>query len=429
MAVGEGSIAEELGIEAEDSLVGLNGTATFDVFDYHAAMADPSIEVLIEKATGEQWLLEVEKEEFEDLGLTFDDGLMDEMRTCANNCVFCFIHQNPKGVMRDSIYFCDDDYRMSLMHGSYVTLTNMDADDVNRIITQRMSPINISVHSTDKNRRSYMMDNRRAGKSLKFLKQLADGGITMGFQIVLCKGLNDGDYLDRTIEDLSKLVPHGGGGFSLSVVPAGLTRYRAENGLAHLVPLSTFDCMSLVVQIEEWQERFLKELGTRFVFLADEVYVKAGANLPSYDDYEDFLQLENGVGMLTSFAHEFNRHREEMSPPAVKITVVTGRAAYDFMRNLIPPEMQVDVKMIRNDFYGENVTVAGLLTGQDIIKQLKGKPLGDMLVLPSSCLRHGEEVLLDDVTMADIAKELGVRVSAVNPTGKDFLDFLEGCVI
>jgi len=424
VAVEEGSIAEELGIEPMDGLLAINGTVAFDVFDYHAAMATDFIELLIEKADSDQWLLEVDKDEFEDLGLVFEDGLMDNMRTCRNNCVFCFIHQNPKGIMRDSIYFCDDDYRMSLIHGSYVTLTNMSEQDVGRIITQRMSPINISVHTTDEGLRTQVMGNKNAGKSLRFLKQLADGGITMGFQIVLCKGLNDGKYLDKTIEDLSKLVPQCGGGFSLSVVPAGLTRYRAENGLVPLEPLNADECKALIVQIEKWQQRFMKQLGTRFVFLADEIYIKAGASLPNYEEYEDFLQIDNGVGMLSSFAHDFNQCRGELRSFDAKITIATGLAAHDFLRNLIPPAWQIDVKAIKNDFYGENVTVAGLLTGQDIINQLKGQALGDVLLLPSSCLRHGEEVLLDDVTMADIAKELGVRVVAVDPNGEGFAESL-----
>jgi len=424
-AVEEDSIAEEIGIESADSLLTLNGTATFDVFDYHMAMAADFVEVLVEKADGDQWLLEVDKDGYEDLGLTFENGLMDEMHICTNNCVFCFIQQNPKGIMRDSIYFCDDDYRMSFLHGSYVTLTNMEARDVERIINQRMSPINISVHSTDEKLRVDMMGNKRAGSSLKFLNQLAAGGIALGMQIVLCKGLNDGKRLDKTIEDLSKLVPYGGGGFSLSVVPAGLTRYRAENGLASLEPLSSDDCKNLIAQIEQWQKHFLQELGTRFVFLADEAYVKAGTNLPPFEAYEDFLQLDNGVGMLTSFAHEFNNRRGELCSPTTKVTIATGLAAYDFLRNLIPQEWQIDVKSIKNDFYGENVTVSGLLTGRDIINQLKGQPLGDVLLLPSSCLRYGEEVLLDDVTISDIAKELSVKVLAVDPNGKDFTEALE----
>jgi putative radical SAM enzyme (TIGR03279 family) len=433
-AVDKNSIAAELGIQPMDKLVSINGDASFDFLDYFAAMAKDSMEILIEKAqSGEQWLLDVDKDDFEDLGLTFEDGLMDNMMTCRNNCVFCFIQQNPKGVLRDSIYICDDDYRLSYMQGSYISLTNLDERTVKRIISHRISPVNISVHTTDKNRRAYMMGNRRAGRNLKYLEQMARGGIAMGLQIVLCKGLNDEEHLDKTIYDLSRLVlPHGIDGFSLSVVPVGLTKYREENNLPHLRALNDFDCANAIAQVEAWQERFLKELGTRFVFLADEFYLTAGVDLPPYGAYEDFLQIENGVGMMTSFKHDFYAVLDGNAPntaqalwsPGTKVSLVTGVAAQNFMRGLVPPD--IDVKAVRNEFFGENVTVAGLLTGRDIINQLKGRPLGNVLLLPASCLRHGGEVLLDNITVPDIAKELGVRVLPMNTNGGDFAQAIKG---
>jgi len=438
-AVDKNSIAAELGIEPMDKLVSVNKSTAFDFFDYFTAMAGSSMEILIEKAqSGEQWVLDVDKEDFEDLGLTFEDGLMDNPMSCRNNCVFCFIHQNPKDVLRDSIYFCDDDYRLSYMHGSYITLTNLDERTIKRIIDNRISPINISVHTTDKNRRSYMMGNRRAGRNLKYLEQLAAGGITMGMQIVLCKGLNDEEHLDKTIHDLSRLVPHGGDGFSLSVVPVGLTKYREENGLTHLRPLNDFDCANIIAQVEAWQERLLNELGTRFVWLADEFYLTAGVDLPPYETYEDFLQIENGVGMLASFKHDFEEARKDTSElkagsgmwsPDTKVTMVTGVAAQNLMRELVPPNADLEIRVIRNEFFGENVTVSGLLTGFDIINQLKGRQLGDVLLLPKSCLRHGEDVLLDNITTAEIAKRLGVRVLPINPGGKEFAEVLRQCGI
>ena len=434
VTVDENSISAELGIEPMDKLLTVNGSADFDSLDYYMAMMNETIEVLIEKADGTQWLLEIDKEEGEDLGLGFESALMDHMMICRNDCTFCFVHQNPRGILRDSLYLRDDDYRLSFMHGNYITLTNMDGRDVDRIIAHRISPINISVHTTDKKRRSYMMGNRYAGRNLKYLKQLAHGGITLGMQIVLCKGLNDEEHLDKTIYDLSRLVPHGGDGYSLSVVPVGLTRYREENGLANLRPLNNFDCANVIAQVEGWQERLLKELGTRFVFLADEFYLKAGANLPPYEAYEDFLQIENGVGMMASFMRDFenalgggsaSNAGQALWSPNTKITIATGMAAHSFIRGLIPPDANIDVKAIRNEFFGENITVSGLMTGQDIIKQLKGRQLGDVLLLPENCLRHGEEVLLDDITVSDIAKELGVRVLLMNPNGRVFAEALK----
>lgn len=437
-AVSKNSIAAELGIKPKDILVSINGTTSFDFLDYLEAMAGSSMEILIEKTKdSEQLLFDVEKDEFEDLGLTFADGLMDNMMSCRNNCVFCFIHQNPKGVLRDSIYFCDDDYRLSYMHGNYITMTNLDDRIIERIIKHRISPINVSVHTTDKNRRSYMMGNRRAGRNLKYLEQMARGGIAMGMQIVLCKGLNDEETLDKTIYDLSRLLlPHGVDGFSLSVVPVGLTKYREENRLHHLRSLNDFDCANVIAQVEAWQDKFLKELGTRFVFAADEFYLTSGMNIPPYESYENFPQIENGVGMIASFKHDFEAARgggtlppglsapRALWSPGTKVTMITGVAAQNLMRELTPPE--IDIKVIRNEFFGENVTVAGLLTGRDIITQLKDKPLGDVLLMPASCLRRGEEVLLDDISISDISRELGVRVLAINPTGTDFAEALKG---
>jgi len=423
LTVENNSIGAEMGIEPLDKLLSIDGVKVADVFDYRMAIANDEIEILIEKPNGEQWLLEIEKDEDEDLGLVFESGLMDDVRKCANNCVFCFIHQNPKGTMRDTIYFCDDDYRLSFLHGNYITLTNMTQGDVGRILAHRLSPINISVHTTDEMLRVKMMGNGRAGESLGYMRQLAQGGIALGLQIVLCKGYNDGEHLDKTIHDLSRLVPPGGGGFSLSVVPAGLTKYREQNGLTNLEPFSQADCKKILRQVEAWQSRFLSELSTRFVYAADELYVKAGVALPPYEAYEDFLQIENGVGMMAEFKRDFNNVTCSFD---AKATMVTGMAAYDFMCDLNLP---MDIAAIKNDFFGENVTVAGLLTGQDIISQLEGRSLGDVLLLPANCLRHGENVLLDGVTTDDISKALGVTVLVAEPTAQGLANALTGGIV
>ena len=440
LSVEKNSIAEELNIEASDKLVSIDGQEIIDVFDYRMAITSNEITLLIEKANGEEWLLEIEKDEDEDLGLVFETGLMDNARMCKNNCIFCFIHQNPADIMRKTIYFKDDDYRLSFLHGNYITLTNMKQQDIDRILKYHISPINISIHTTDPNLRVKIMGNKNAGENLKYLDQLAAGGTRLSLQIVLCKNFNDGKHLDKTIYDLSRYVPKDNetAGYNLSVVPAGLTKYREENGLTPLQPHNAEDCLAVIKQIEAWQERFLEELGTRFVYAADEFYIKSGVPLPAYEAYEDFAQIENGVGLMTAFRHDFDvalKNTKRINIGAdKKITIVTGMAAHGFMQDLcrkieghaVSGSLKINVAAIRNDFFGENVTVAGLLTGKDIIKQLKERNLGQMLLLPATCLRSGEEVLLDDVTIFDIQKELGVEVCAVNPYGDEFVKFISG---
>ncbi|MCL2396550.1 MAG: DUF512 domain-containing protein [Defluviitaleaceae bacterium] len=417
----KGSIAEEIGVQPQDLLLTIDGAAIADVFDYRMACAACDLEVLIEKPDGEQWLLTIEKDEDEDLGLVFKTGLMDDMHPCCNNCVFCFVHQNPPN-MRSTIYFRDDDYRLSFLHGNYITMTNMTQADVDRVLAHRLSPMNISVHTTDPSLRVKMMGNSAAGDVLGFLKQLADGGITLNMQIVLCKNYNDGTHLDKTILDLSRLVPDGGG-FSLSVVPAGLTKYRKD--LPFIEPFSPSDCRDVVKQIEKWQHRFLMEIGGRFVFAADEFYIKAELPLPEYEHYEDFPQIENGVGMCAAFRHEVHYVGAAFCRPIKQTTIATGMAAADFMKEICS-NLDINVIAVRNDFFGENVTVAGLLTGQDIVAQLKGQDLGELLLLPACCLRHGEEVFLDDMTLQDMEIALGVKVLAVGANGADFAKALYG---
>jgi len=407
------SIAEEMGIEPGDSLISVNGNKIQDVFDYRLIEGDVDIEIL--KANGEEWLLETEIYEGEDIGLIFEDGLMDDVRSCANNCVFCFIHQNPRGIMRKTIYFKDDDYRLSFLHGNYITMTNMHQTDIDRILAHCLSPINISVHTTNALLRSKIMGNKRAGECLPYIEQLAQAGIDLGLQIVLCKGYNDGKELDKTITDLGHLMQYGVD-LSLSVVPAGLTRHR--DGLPSLQPFSESDCADIIRQVDAHQQRFLAEFGTRFVYCADEFYVRAKVTLPNYDVYEDFPQIENGVGMMAAFRREFEQApRHDIKD---RYTMVTGFAAYDFMQDVCRG-LPIDIVAIRNDFFGESVTVAGLITGGDIIKQLKGRNLGTLLI-PSNMLRAGEEIFLDDVCLADVSRELGINVLTLHPNG----DFIQG---
>ena len=413
--VEENSIAAEMGIKAGDFLVAINGQVVVDVFDYRMFQFEEELEMLIEKAGGEEWLLEIEKDTYEELGLVFEDGLMDKMRSCGNNCIFCFIDQTPPG-MRETLYVKDDDYRLSFLHGNYITLTNMTSGDVDRIIKHRISPVNISIHSTDPVLRVKMMGNTQAGRSLDFLQQLADAGIVLAMQIVLCKGYNDSNQLDKTIYDLSRYIPDDGGGCSLSVVPVGLTKHR--DGLTHIEPLEKDDCRQVVKQIKSWQEKFLEEKNCRFVFAADEFYLKAEVDLPDYEDYEDFPQIDNGVGMMAAFREEFGEAVISYQLSVISLaTLVTGVAAGSFLRELVRDFPHVQVKEIVNEFYGERITVSGLLTGRDIIDQLSGQDLGELVLLPKTCLRDGEDVFLDDATLQDVSDALGVPVVAVETTG------------
>ena len=423
------SIAEELGIEAGDFLVAVNGRPVLDFFDFRMMQAEEEMEIAIEKACGEEWLLEIEKDEDEELGLCFESGLMDAMRRCGNKCVFCFIDQNPPN-MRETLYVKDDDYRLSFLHGNYITLTNMTDDDVARILQYHISPVNISVHATCPDLRKKMMNNPKAGRSLDFLQRLADGGIVLSLQIVLCKGYNDGEHLDKTIYDLSRYIPYGGGGCSLSVVPVGLTKYRKQRGLAGLEPLDVHDCAAVIETVNKWQDKLLTEKGARFVFAADEFYLKANLPIPPYECYEDFPQIENGVGMIAAMGQEFFEALEEndiKKPLTRKITVATGLAAADFIQSLAKAAMErfsqikIDVVPITNHFFGELITVAGLLTAKDIIAQLKGRDLGDCVLISVASLKTDEDVFLDDITLDELSAELGVEVKAVNCFGSDLL--------
>ena len=418
-----GSIAEELEIEAGDVLVSINEQPIKDVFDYRYLSEDEEIVLLIRKPDGEEWELEIEKDAYEDLGLVFEDGLMDEYRSCRNKCIFCFIDQMPPG-MRDTLYFKDDDARLSFLQGNYITLTNLSGEDMERILFYKLSPINISVHTTNPELRCKMLNNRFAGEALEKLKRFYDAGLEMNGQIVLCKGYNDGEELERTIHDLTAYLPLMQ---SVSVVPMGMTKFR--EGLAQVEPFTKEDAVEVIGIIKKWQDIIQKHYGTRMIHASDEWYLLAGLPLPAEEDYEGYPQLENGVGMLRLLDTEVEEYLAECKADdrVRKLTIVTGKLAAPSLKEQVAkiqkkyPNISAEVVAIRNDFFGEQITVAGLVTGQDIIAQLKDKDLGDVLLLPEVMLRSGEEVFLDDLTVSDVEKALQTRVSIVKSEGEAFV--------
>lgn len=429
ITVQQGSIAQELEIEPGDSLLSINGKEIKDVFDYQYYCNEEYLTVLIRKVCGEEWELEIEKEYEEDLGLGFGEGLMDNYRSCRNQCIFCFIDQMPPG-MRDTLYFKDDDARLSFLQGNYITLTNLSKQDLDRIISYHMSPVNISVHTTNPNLRCKMLHNRFAGmEALDKIKRLYQGQIEMNSQIVLCLGINDGKELDRSIWDLSRFFPYMK---SLSVVPVGLTKYR--EGLAKLKKFEKEDARNVLKQIESWQEKFLKELGTRFVHASDEWFLTAELPIPTKEYYEGYGQIENGVGMIRSFEDEVDlalkKYKELGYLPKEKkslISLATGVLAAPILEKQMKKiacyihGLSFHVYMIENEFFGKDITVAGLLTGQDIIKQLTGKQLGKALLLPDVLLRSGEQILLDDLTIEDLEKALQIPIRIVQSDGESLL--------
>ena len=408
-----GGIGEELGIEPGDKLLAINGNEIQDVFDYYYYEESEQLLLLIEKPDGEEWELEIEKDEDESLGIEFDQSLMDEYRSCRNKCMFCFIDQMPKG-MRETLYFKDDDTRLSFLQGNYVTLTNMKDKDIDRIIYYHLSPINISVHTTNPELRKMMLNNNKAGNIMERMKKLAAAGIELHLQVVLCKGINDGEELDRTIRDITELYPSAR---SMSVVPIGLTKYR--DGLFKQEPFTKEDSEKVLDQIEEWQKKNLEKFGSRIVYAADEFYLKAEREIPEPECYEDFQQFENGVGMLSLFKSEFYGLLPQITDREKRkrtLSLVTGAAAFGLISEIASeimkkfPNITINTYCIRNDFFGEMITVSGLLTGTDIINQLRGRELGEYIILPDSLLRNGETVLLDDIYLSDIERDLGVKV-------------------
>lgn len=424
-----GSIAEELEIEKGDKLVSINGASVLDIIEYKYLITDEYLELEIRKPDGEIWEYEVEKEYDEDLGIVFD-GIIDNPKSCHNKCIFCFIDQMPKG-MRETLYFKDDDTRLSFLMGNFITLTNMKQGELDKIIRYRISPINVSVHTTNPELRVQMLNNKNAVKIMDYLKQLTENEIEVKAQIVLCPGVNDGAELERTLRDLSELYS------SLSttaIVPLGLTKHR--EGLQELKEISKEKAQEIIKQVEGIQREFLDKLDTRFVFLSDEFYLIAEKPLPEYDAYEDFKQLDNGVGLITLFRDEIKNSlkqikKQEYKTQNKRLFIVTGKYAYPIMQEAVErikmkiPSLDIEVAAIDNDFFGHSVKVSGLVTGQDIIGQMRGKiqkNVENILLIPDSMLRKGEEVMLDDITMTDIEKQLGVKMFACQQDGSDLIE-------
>lgn len=423
-----GGIGEELGIEPGDKLLTINGNEIQDVFDYYYYEESEQLLLLIEKPDGEEWELEIEKDEDESLGIEFDQSLMDEYRSCRNKCMFCFIDQMPKG-MRETLYFKDDDSRLSFLQGNYITLTNMSDHDVERIVKYRLEPINISFQTTNPQLRCKMLHNRFAGEALKKVDILYRGQIEMNGQIVLCKGVNDGEELERTIRDLTGYLPYLK---SVSIVPVGLTKYR--DGLYPLEPFTKEDAREVLSVIHRWQEKIYQEHGIHMIHAGDEWYVLAEEEVPEEARYDGYLQLENGVGMMRLL---FNEVQEALSAVTGdgrqrEISLATGRLMYPYIGKILEeirkkfPNITTHLYAIRNDFFGERITVSGLITGQDLTGQLKGQPLGERLLLPCNMLKIGEPVFLDDFTLEEVENSLQVKTDIVKSSGQDLLDAVIG---
>ena len=425
-SIAPGSIAEEMELAAGDAVVEINHKEIEDIFDYQYMIEEEYIELLVRRENGEEWLLEIEKDEDENLGITFEQGLMDDYKSCTNKCIFCFIDQLPKG-MRETMYFKDDDSRLSFLQGNYITLTNMKEKDMDRIIKYNLSPINISVHTTNPELRCQMLHNRFAGKIMAQLQKFYDNGVIMNGQIVLCKNINDGAELEKSIADLSRFLPYME---SVSVVPMGMTKYR--DGLAAVEPFNSEDAKKVIEVIERWQKKLYDEYGTHFIHAGDEWYIMAGLPLPKEETYDGYIQLENGVGMMRLLIEEFHDALSEAkaSDKTIRKDIVTGKLAYPFICSLLDKakkkfkNLEVNVHCIRNDFFGESITVTGLVTGQDIISQLKDKPMSGELLVPVNMLRSGEEVFLDDITLKDIEKALQVKACIIQSSGQDLMDLI-----
>ncbi len=419
-----GSIAEELELEPGDILVSINDKNIEDVFDYRYLLNDEYVTLLVEKPDGEEWELEVEKEYEEDLGVEFENGLMDDYRSCSNRCIFCFIDQMPPG-MRETLYFKDDDSRLSFLQGNYVTLTNMSGHDLERIIQYRLSPINISFQAMNPELRCEMLRNRFAGRALEKADRLYEAGIAMNGQIVLCKGINDGRELEYSLECLSKYAPVLQ---SVSVVPVGLTKYR--EGLYPLQAFDREDARKVLSLIHSWQEKMMNRYGIHFVHASDEWYLLAEEDLPEEARYDGYLQLENGVGMLRLLLDQVDEAVEsrEGDGRRIEVTLATGELAGPYIKRCADrirekfPNVHSRVEIIRNSFFGPQITVSGLITGTDLKEQLSGRELGDRILIPCNMLRSGEDVFLDDMTVEELEASLGKDIVVVGESGEELTE-------
>lgn len=430
-SVEERSYAKKAGIKPLDTLVSINGNEIADVLDYRFYLTDRVVKLDLIR-DGKEFSVKIKKGEYDDIGLEFETALMDEKHSCRNGCIFCFIDQNPEG-MRAPIYFKDDDSRLSFIHGNYITLTNMFDKDIERIIKMRISPVNISIHTTNPELRVKMMKNKRSGDVLRYLDDFKRAGLSMCGQIVLCKGVNDGEELKRSLSDLSAYYPELG---SVSVVPAGLTKHR--DGLYPLTDFTAEEAGAVIDLIDSVAKEQLKAHGSRQFFAADEFYLKSGRPLPPTEYYEDYPQIANGVGMLRSFSDEFGMAVEDIEDMLSefsgerKVTVVTGVASFGMISSFaeklskLCPGLTVNVAKIINKYFGESITVSGLLTGQDIHDQLLGSELGDELLIPSNALRAEEQDFLCGMTLEELSDKLGVKITPVGSDGYGFAESVLG---
>ena len=432
LGVTPNGLADKAGILSGDILLAINGHRINDVLDYRFYLTDTSL--CIDLHRGPELLsVTIRKGEYDDIGLEFETPLMDKKHSCANGCVFCFIDQLPRG-MRKSLYFKDDDDRLSFLHGNYVTMTNLKDEDIDRLIAMHISPVNISVHTTNPELRIRMMKNKRAGEVLSYLRRLADANIALCTQIVLCKGLNDGAELERSMRDL---VTYSPALRSCAIVPVGLTRHREK-----CYPLEAFtpeDCARVIDQVNTFGDECLKTYGTRLFYCSDEFYIRAGLPLPPEEYYEDFSQIENGVGMLTSLSSEFDFELDYLEDYLTdfhaprKVSLITGEAAYSHLSALCQKleerveGLEIKVYKIVNHFFGESVTVAGLLTGRDVLAQLDGKVLGDEVLFPDVMLKADEEIFLDDTTPNELSQRLGgIPIRSCRVDGGELIKALLG---
>ena len=409
-----GSIADEAGLVPGDAVVAINGEPVLDLLDYMYHTASDEFDIEVHKLNGDIEIITIINEDYEEFGAVFENSIMDKQRSCGNKCIFCFVDQMPKG-MRPTLYFKDDDYRLSFLQGNYVTMTNFSERDIERIIALRIPRINVSVHATDLEVRRSMIGNRNAKDVLPIMRRFAEAEISMNAQIVLCRDINDGETLEKTVRDLAELYPALS---SLSVVPVGLTKYR--EGLHSLKKFDKMVAKEVVNQVSWLQTEFLNKYDSRIVYLGDEFYLMAGDEIPPYEHYERFLQIENGVGMMAQFRREFEEEKKEIPSRVSPKTIVTGVAAGDFIKELVGNIVGVHVAVIKNEFFGEGITVSGLITGQDIVKQLCNQDLGSVLI-PENMLRRGEDVFLDDMTVEELSNALGCAVIVVPNHGGEFL--------
>ena len=429
--VDKNSRAKKVGIQENDMLVSINNREINDVLDYRFHLANKKLDICILR-DGDELHFYVAKSEYDDIGLDFETPLMDKKHSCENKCIFCFIDQLPKG-LRKSLYFKDDDSRLSFLHGNYITLTNLDKKDIERIIEMRISPVNVSVHTTNPELRVKMMKNKRSGEVLEYLKMLSNAGIHICAQIVLCKGINDNEELDRSMNYLCEYLPALQ---SVSIVPAGKTKFRDN-----LYPLESFtpdDCKSVISQVETFAQGCLEKYGTRVFFCADEFYIKAGIELHDDDYYEGYPQIENGVGMLTSLLTEFgieeqylNEYLDNFNTPR-KISVVTGVASSAQITDMCSrlsksiDGLEITVHTIINNFFGHEITVSGLLTGADIYDQLKDIQLYDELILPPNVLRAEGDLFLCGMSLEELSQKLNVKIRLSSNDGAGFISAMLG---